>query len=422
MHEARSVQGSDDEGALRLAIIAMAFPEQSETFVSARVKSLAERGVQVEVHSLRPDSPHAEELAVARGIADVPRTHLSALSVARGLAVALTRPRLSLRYLQWLVGTTRAKPDTLLRSLVLSPRVFGVFADLTRRPPDVVHAEWGHYPALVVWLVQAGLPGVSTSIALNAYDLTMEYGPSVTVADQADLIRTHTRANVPHIVRFTGVAAERVKLIYNGVNVPAVDEAVARTEKVPGRVVTIARMIPEKRIDLVIRTFAACAPQAPHARLRVFGEGVERQRLESLVDELGLSDSVSFLGHVHHARMIEEIAQAEVVMLLSETVDERLPNVVKEGMAARCVTITTRSVGIEELVDHGVSGFVVDYGDLEGAQRALAWALSDSDAARAMGDVARAEVAKEFDHETNVSRFLDLWRGIARRPRVSGGS
>src|SRR5690606_15808445 len=237
------------------------------------------------------------------------------------------------------------------------------------------------------------------SIALNAYDLTMEYGPSVAVAQQADLIRTHTRANIEHITTFTGVSAERVRLIYNGVNVPAVDRVVARYDKVPGRVVTIARMIPEKRLDLVIRAFAACAPGAPHAELRVFGEGVERARLEALVAELGLQGKVSFLGHVHHDRVIAEIAQAEVLMLLSETVDERLPNVVKEGMAARCVTITTRSVGIEELVEDGVSGFVVEYGDVDAAARALSWALADSHGSRTMGAVARAEVAKEFDHE-----------------------
>jgi colanic acid/amylovoran biosynthesis glycosyltransferase len=403
---------SDDP--LRLAIITMEFPSPSETFVSGRVKSLTDMGVAVEVFSLRPEESGAHEMAVARGITGVRRDSNSIGSALRGLFVALMRPVLTAAYLRWLFAATRAKPDTLVRSLALSPRAFDVFWQLSRRDVEVVHAEWGHYPALVLWLVQARLKHVATSIALNAYDLTMEYGGSVEVTRRADLIRTHTHANIAHIAAFTGVDPGRVELVYNGVDVGAFDSVIVGTEKVPGRVVTIARLIPEKRVDLVIHAFAACASDVLGAELRVFGDGPERARLEELVKQLGLTDSVVFFGHVDHERVMRELAQAEVLMLLSETVDERLPNVVKEGMAARCVCITSSSVGIEELVDHGATGFVVEYGDLAAATDALRWALAHREEARQMGAAARDDVGRKFDHQANVRRFLELWRTRAR--------
>src|SRR5690606_28700148 len=122
-----------------------------------------------------------------------------------------------------------------------------------------------------------------------AYDLTMEYGGSVLVAQRAELIRTHTRADIAHVAAFTGVDPGRIELVYNGVDVGAVDRAVAAEQKVPGRVVTIARLIPEKRVDLVIEAFAACSAEWPDAELRVFGDGPERGRLEGLAARLGLA-------------------------------------------------------------------------------------------------------------------------------------
>ena len=184
---------------LRLAIIAMAFPAGSETFVSGRVKTLHELGVSVEVYSLRPDDPTAEKMALARGVADVKRSSNSPRSALRGFAYACARPSLTFKYCRWLFSATRTKPGTLARSLLLSPRVFDAFRQLAADPPEVVHAEWGHYPALVLWLVQERLPSVATSISLNAYDLTMEFGGSIEVARRADLIRTHTSANSPHV-------------------------------------------------------------------------------------------------------------------------------------------------------------------------------------------------------------------------------
>ena len=149
--------------------------------------------------------------------------------------------------------------------------------------------------------------------------------------------------------------------------------------------------------------------------MRVFGDGPERARLEALTEQLGVAGKVAFFGHVDHRRILKELAQAEVLMLLSETVDERLPNVVKEGMAARCVSISSRSVGIEELAEHGESGFVIEYGDLAAATDALRWAFTNREAAAAMGETARAHVGVNFDHQANVNRFVELWRA-ARKP------
>lgn len=108
---------SEASTVLRLAIVIMAFPSASETFVSGRVKSLSELGVDVEVFSLRPDVEGAKAMAMARGVDQIERSSNSVLATLRGLAAALSRPLLTVRYLRWLIGATRHEPRTLLSSI-----------------------------------------------------------------------------------------------------------------------------------------------------------------------------------------------------------------------------------------------------------------------------------------------------------------
>lgn len=393
--------------ALKVALIPTQFPSPAETFISGRVKALGELGCAVSVYALRNEHPRAAELAKERGVESVPRSHTEPVTLVRGTLRALARPALLVRFLAWVVGSTSNDAKQLLKSLVLTPRAFEILAALERDTPDVVHAEWGHYPSLVLWLVQRRMPGVVTSIGLIAHDLDLGLGCTVAATRGSQLVRSSTLENVAQIRALTGVPAERIEVIYDGVDVDAIDEVTRRTQKVPGRVVVVARLVDEKRIDHVIEAFALAARAEPTASLHVLGEGPERSKLEALAESLGLAGRTRFLGHVSHDLVREEVAQAEVLALLSET--ERLPNVVKEGMAARCVCITTRTNGIGELVEHGVTGFVLGHGEQDEAGRLMAWAMRERAAAVAMGEDARRFVGERFDHMSNVGRFVDAW-------------
>lgn len=399
---------------LKVALIATQFPNPAETFISARARTLVELGCEVEVHSVRPEHPRASELARERDLTRIKWTHTQFATLWRGTLQALARPVLLARFLSWVVGATLSNPRHLAKCLTLTPRAFEILGHLERWRPDVVHAEWCHYPALVVWLAQQRLPGTVTSIGLIAHDLDTALGCTIAATRAADLVRSSTRENVAQIVAFTGVAEERVEVIYDGVDVEAVDAAVDRSSKEPGAVAVVARLSEEKRISHAIRAFALVATEVPSARLHILGDGPERNALVDLVSKLGLSGRVDFLGHVRHDQVLDALARTEVLVLLSET--ERLPNVVKEGMAARCVCVTTRTNGITEMIEDGVTGFILEHDQIEEAGRRIVWALRETEAAQRLGAAARLSVGERFDHVKNVERFLAAWT-VARRSR-----
>src|SRR5690606_32219789 len=280
--------------------------------------------------------------------------------------------------------------------------------------PDVLHTEWGHYPVVVAHLVQKRLPGTVVSVSLIAYDIDTEFGGTVDVVRDASVIRTQALVNVGVISKLTGVDPKRVAVVHDGVDLARIQHIRRKATKVPGRFVVAGRLVPEKGIDDAIRVFAAARSMTKDVSLRVLGEGHDLARLERLARELGVADAGESAGHVSHEQVIMEFCEAQILLHLSHS--ERLPNVVKEGMASHCVCITTRTAGIEELVEDGVTGFVVEMGDTHRAAAIAIDLLAGRQPIAVIGDRAQRFVAANFDHDNNVHLLLDLWLAARSDP------
>ena len=393
-----------------VAYVTMQFPHPSETFATNEVRMLSERGAAIAVHGLRREHPTAPRLKVERGLPTIRTTHNGMVPTLRGILAALRRPVLLARCLAWITRSNQGRSRELGISLLLVPRAFDVLADIERQQPQVVHMYWGHYPTIVGYLVQRRLPSTVTSVSIVAYDLEREYGGAIDVVRHADVIRTHAVVNRAHVVRFTGVDADRVNVIFNGVDLPALDRIAKTKEKVRHRIVTAARLREKKGVSDVLHAFAIVHRRWPDASLVVLGDGPERATLEQLARKLGVMEAVDFRGHVAHHSAIEEMAQAEVFMLLSRAIDERLPNVVKEGMATGCVCITTPTPGIEELVDSGANGFVVPFSDAAAAANVIDEVFSARTDVIGIRMRAVAHIREHFALTKTAPRYAVLWR------------
>lgn len=392
---------------MRVAIVTMRFPVQSETFISSRLRTLVGDGHRVRVFALRDAIVDRHGLARERGVEDIPTSHNDPGSNIKGLIYGFRRPGLLFATLRWLIGANRANLAHLARALAVLPRSFDILDCLERDPPDVLHTEWGHYPTVVAHLVQKRLPKTVVSVSLIAYDLDTEFGGTVDVVRRASVIRTQARVNVGKISTFTGVEPGKVAVIHDAVDLARIQATLARVAKVPGRFVVAGRLVPEKGVDDAIRVFAAARVRVKETSLRVMGEGQDLARLQRLARGLGVAEAVEFLGHVSHERVIEEFSAAEILLHLSHR--ERLPNVVKEGMACRCVCITTRTAGIEELVEDGATGFVVELGESDRVAAIAVDLLEGRLPLDAISGAAHRFIAENYDHERNVRRLVDLW-------------
>lgn len=396
---------------MKIWYVTMQFPFPSETFAGIDILALRRAGADVVVHSLRPPHLNTPRLVHERGLAEIPATHNSTWRSLRGFFSMLRRPGLSAELLFWLFKTCRRKPRHLLRSLALTPRVIDLFTRIERERPEVVHLFWGHYPAMLGYLVQRRLPKTVVSVFLGAYDLVMRYGGSAPVAQRADVVWTHAEMNVADI-QSLGVARERIQVVYRGAEV-GILEAFGRTRKIPRRIISAGRLIKAKGTDDVIRAFGEIVRKWPDASLVILGGGSHRENLEALVKELGLEQSVTFSGHVSHQEVLSEMSRAEVFIMMSKKLSERLPNAVKEAIGCRCLCVVTETPGIEELVQNETHGFVIRQGDASEAARAIHRAFSDPVSTAAMINAATTHLAEKFDVDRSMDRYYSTWKALA---------
>ena len=396
--------------------VTMLFPFPGETFAASDVRALLQEDVELTVHSLRPRHPSTRTLVHSWGLGPVHLTHGGIDRVLSGLLTALRRPALLGSALR-LAAATISRPGMFIRTLALLPRALDIYDLIEREKPDVVHLFWGHYPAIVARLVQRGLPEVVTSVFLGAYDLDWGYPLSRPAALQADLVWTHSRANIPALEHL-GVDPDRIRLAYRGLDFARFPEP---RPKVEGRIVSVGRLIPSKGMDDVLRTFTLVHRRHPHTTLVIAGDGPEREKLQALAGELGVSGSVEFLGHVEHARVLEELNEAQVMLFLSHKPSERLPNAVKEAMACGCYCVTSATPGIEELIPDEDHGAVAAASDHRLFAEIICEAMAEPERMTRVAGNAVRHVREHFDNRVAMGRYAREWRklvGAGTRPGV----
>jgi poly(glycerol-phosphate) alpha-glucosyltransferase len=241
-------------------------------------------------------------------------------------------------------------------------------------------------------------------------EISSTYAASMERLGRLDALSSLTVRQRDDVARRYG-ATDHLVVIPNPVELPAVPEP--RPIRPAGRVVVIARLHSQKRVDLAVEAFALLTRTHPRARLDVYGSGPEREALEQQVERLGLGDAVTL--HGHEPRAADELWSADVAWLTSAF--EGYSLFLLEARARECPVVSFDvPYGPREQITDGVDGVLVPAGDVAALAAATGALLDDRTALESMRAPARAGAA-EHGHE----RFLDDWAravhdAIERKP------
>jgi glycosyltransferase involved in cell wall biosynthesis len=176
----------------------------------------------------------------------------------------------------------------------------------------------------------------------------------------------------------------------------------------------IGRLSAQKGHWLLIDAFARLVRDGVDARLVLAGDGELRQSLEVHVRERGLVDRVTITGWVSGERVRELLRECRALVLPSAA--EGLPVVIMEAFAMGRPVISTFVGAIPELVEPGVSGWLVPAGDEEALLEAMRDALQSSPARlEELGNAGRARVMAKHSGGTEVAKLEALF--VAARAR-----
>ena len=170
----------------------------------------------------------------------------------------------------------------------------------------------------------------------------------------------------------------------------------------------VGRLETQKGHTYLLKAWPSVVRELPDARLLVVGDGTLRGALEREARELGVASNVIFTGFRSDvARMLDTI---DVLVLPS--LYEGMPLTAIEASAMARPVVATAVDGTPEVVEDGVTGYLVPPADPDALGRALARVLADRDRAAAMGRAGRDRVLARFSLETQVEATARVYRAV----------
>jgi glycosyltransferase involved in cell wall biosynthesis len=203
---------------------------------------------------------------------------------------------------------------------------------------------------------------------------------------------------VPYLLGYLRLSPTKLRIVHNSVDParyppPADRRGELGLDECDAVVAVNAVLRREKDHPTILRAIQRLARRLPRVKLLLIGDGPERARLLQLAAELEIDRRVLFLGS--RADAPELLACADVVALASRTV-ECFPYAILEAMAMRRPAVCTAVGGLPEMIEDGVTGYLVPPSDPHALAAALGRVLDRADRGRAMGEAARLRLEKRF--------------------------
>lgn len=401
-----------NESPLSVGYVLKRYPRFSETFVVNEILALEATGVSVEIFALGPvEETHFQE-AISRVRAPVRRI----------------RHQFHDRDLLWqlLQESHQALPGfrqhaalvfqhdytTICQALVLARKALA--AGLKH-----LHAHFGTQAATVARLA-ALFSGIHYSFTAHAKDIYHQYDEPVNLDEKirdAAFTITVSDYNLAHLREHHGGREDNTHRIYNGLDLSTF--TYQPPEKRPPHIVAVGRLVEKKGFPFLIEAMGILRDRGILCHCTLVGAGPQRALLEERINSLNLHDRVQLPGVKTQPQVIDLLRNAAMMVapcIISQGGDrDGLPTILVEAMALGVPCISTRVVGIPELIRDRDTGLCVEPESATQLADAIADLLARPDEGLRLARNARALIEQEYDARKNTRLLRSMFEdSIAR--------
>jgi glycosyltransferase involved in cell wall biosynthesis len=349
-----------------IAILVKRFPKVSETFILHEILAMEAMGWPVTIFTLLPPSDEIVHPDVARV-----RAHI--------------------------VQLDPVNPDV---HFIAACKKMGIHH---------IHAHFANAPAAIAARV-ARARGIGYSISAHAKDIYLT---------SPDELRANM-AGAKFVVTCTGHNAAFLREVAPGVPVSKLYHGIDCDQLCPGDappqspplILSVGRLRSKKGFDTLINACARLAADGLDFACDIIGYGPEEAALNAQITHLGLRSKVTLRGKMGHDDVVARMRSARVFALPcridADGDRDGIPNVVLEAMALGVPVVSTSVSGVPEVIDHGVTGILVDPDDAVALATAISDLLADQAKAKTLAQAARKTVARRFGEGRDMAMLNRL--------------
>jgi colanic acid/amylovoran biosynthesis glycosyltransferase len=414
---------------MRVAFIVGSFPVLSETFIVNQITGLLDRGHEVDIYSdkpgdtskVHPDVKKYHLLERTYYLPAIPTNLFWRIWNGIGLLFAnlFKAPLLTLRSLNVFRYGEQALSLWLLYTAV--PNL--------KTSYDIIHCQFGTQSFRGMAFRTINAPEAKLITTFRGHDISrfvQEKGDNI--YDQLFKTGDFFLANCDFFKRRAiqlGCDEQKIVVHRSGLDC---SKFVFRLRHFPidslTRIATTGRLVEKKGIEYCIRAVAKVALIHPNIEYNIIGDGPLRDDLQHLIQELGVSSKANLLGWKNEQEIIQILSNTHIFIAPSVTAkdgNQDAPiNVLKEAMAMGLPVISTFHGGIPELVEDGVSGFLVPERDVDALAEKLSILIEHPELWPEMGRAGRAYVEAHYDLHKLNDKLVKLYQQLYLENREWG--
>ncbi len=400
-----------------IALVLKGYPRLSETFIAQEILGLEQRGIAIEIVSLRhPYDPsiHPIHEQIGANVRYLPEyLYQEPLRVFRAWWQMRKKPGYRALRSLWLKDLRRDMTANRVRR-------FGQALVFAAEMPDSVRLLYVHYlhtPASVTRYA-ALLNDMPYAVSAHAKDIWTS--PDWELKEKLEDCRwltTCTRTNQQHLSSLTPSAD--VFLTYHGLDAgrfPAPGRTSGPDGSSPAepvQLIGVARLVAKKGVDTLLEALQRL-PADLHWRYVHIGKGEEADRIKAKARELGLADRIDWQGAKAQEAVIAAYRKADLYVMASRIAAngdrDGLPNVLMEAGSQELAAVTTAVSAVPELITDGENGLLVPPDDPAALATALEVLIRDPKRRLGMGQAARNIVLERFSMDPGLDQLATRLR------------
>lgn len=209
---------------------------------------------------------------------------------------------------------------------------------------------------------------------------------------------------------------EKLHVCPMGVDLVSTFRPVEKTERDDNTILFVGRLVEKKGVFILLDAINILIQDYPDLELLIVGDGPERDKLEERCEVLNIVDSVKFRGALNQEQLPKIYTQATMAVIPS-IIDSRndqegLGLVAIEAMGCGTAVIISALPAVQDIVEDGVNGILVQPGNANALANAIKNLLVDKNTREIIASRARQSVIEKFDWQVAVKKYLAVIESI----------